>query len=121
MKIDRLKVYNKYGGHCAYCGKKIEYRDMQIDHVFPKRLDGLFEWSDEVKKQRPVDIDSFDNLMPSCRTCNHYKRAVPIEEFRRMMLTLHERIEKIYIVKVAVKYGIVNIKPFDGKFYFENL
>lgn len=26
---------------------------------------------------------------------------------------------KIYIVKVAVDYGIIELKPFDGVFYFE--
>lgn len=29
-------VYKKYNGHCAYCGCKIEYKDMQIDHIVPK-------------------------------------------------------------------------------------
>ena len=23
-KIDRKKVFGKYGGHCAYCGRQIE-------------------------------------------------------------------------------------------------
>jgi hypothetical protein len=27
----------------------------------------------------------------------------------------------IYILKVAVDYGIAVIKPFDGKFYFERI
>ena len=38
MKIDRLKIYNKYGGHCAYCGREIEYKQMQVDHHFPQRM-----------------------------------------------------------------------------------
>lgn len=29
----RQKVYEKYDGHCAYCGKKLEYKDMQVDHI----------------------------------------------------------------------------------------
>jgi len=119
MKIDRLQIYNKCEGHCAYCGKEIMIKDMQVDHCYPKRLDNLYEWSEEVKNQRPSDIDNFNNLMPSCRRCNHYKRANTMEVFREMMQTLHERIEKIYIVKLAIKYGIVAIIPFDGVFYFE--
>jgi 5-methylcytosine-specific restriction endonuclease McrA len=31
----RLEVYNKYNGHCAYCGKELEYKDMQVDHLIP--------------------------------------------------------------------------------------
>jgi hypothetical protein len=37
------------------------------------------------------------------------------------MNSLHERIEKIYIVKVAMDFGLLTLKPFDGKFYFEKI
>ena len=37
------------------------------------------------------------------------------------MGTLHERIRNDYIVNVGLDYGIVELKPFDGKFYFERL
>ena len=30
MKIDRQKVYDKYNGHCAYCGKAITIKDMTV-------------------------------------------------------------------------------------------
>lgn len=29
----REQIYQKYDGHCAYCGCKLEYKDMQVDHV----------------------------------------------------------------------------------------
>lgn len=29
----RKQVYEKYNGHCAYCGCKLDYKDMQVDHV----------------------------------------------------------------------------------------
>jgi len=108
MKIDRQAVYQKYDGHCAYCGKEIEYKEMQVDHLHPKA-----RW------YGAGDVDSFENLLPSCRRCNHYKRVYILEEFRRMMFTLHERVSAQYITKVAIDYGIVEIKPFDGLFYFE--
>ena len=56
MRVDRQKVYEKYNGHCAYCGKAIAIRDMQVDHILPKRNGGT---------------DDIDNLNPSCRLCNH--------------------------------------------------
>ena len=59
--------------------------------------------------------------MPSCRRCNHYKRGLRIEEFRKQIITIHERFSKIYIVKVAIDFGIIQIKPFEGKFYFERV
>ena len=40
-KKTREIVYNKYNGHCAYCGCEIEMKDMQVDHIVPKYLDIL--------------------------------------------------------------------------------
>lgn len=106
-KAQRLEVYNKYDGHCAYCGKAIEYKDMQVDHIVPKRID-RYSYSDDIK-----------NKNPSCRRCNHYKRAHDLEVFRTLLLTLHQRVRDIYICKVADDYGIIMVEPWDGKFYFE--
>lgn len=107
-KAERMQTYNKYGGHCAYCGKKIEYKDMQVDHIDPQRL-----YADK------AIADRYENRNPSCRRCNHYKRAHSLETFREMLRTLHKRMRDIYINKVAEDYGIIKIKPWDGKFYFE--
>ncbi len=32
-KTVRKKVYDKFGGRCAYCGKKIELKDMQLGRL----------------------------------------------------------------------------------------
>lgn len=108
QKVDRIKVHQKYGGHCGYCGKSIELKEMQVDHISPK-------WS-----AKDVSVFHYDNLMPSCRRCNHYKREKNLEQFREFMKTLHERIIKDYRNKVAIDFGILSIKPFNGVFYFEN-
>lgn len=34
-KKTREAVYAKYDGHCAYCGRSIDIRDMQVDHFRP--------------------------------------------------------------------------------------
>ena len=105
MKIDRQKVYDNYNGHCAYCGKAITIKDMQVDHILPKRNGGT---------------DDIDNLNPSCRLCNHYKRAADIETFRNVLLgELIKKLMKIYIFRVALDYGIISINGWDKKFYFE--
>jgi 5-methylcytosine-specific restriction endonuclease McrA len=104
--IKRLTILGKYGSKCAYCGNEITLKTMQVDHIWPQRAG-----------YKPDH--SFENLNPSCRRCNHYKRAETLQHFRHMMITLHERIRKNYICKVAEDYGIMIIKPFDGRFYFE--
>ena len=119
----RQSVYNKYGGRCAYCGKEITYKEMQVDHLFPKCLAHLYtsSWSILTDNLIGESVEDFSNLMPSCRRCNHYKRAYRLEEFRDMMVTIHKRIAENYICKVGLDYGIIIIKPFSGKFYFETL
>lgn len=103
-KTTKIEAYNKFNGHCAYCGKTITIKDMQVDHIKPKRMGG----TDDIK-----------NLNPACRRCNHYKRAHSLELFREMLKTLHQRVRDIYICKVAKDYGIIEIREWDGKFYFE--
>lgn len=108
----RHRIWLKYNKHCGYCGKVLEYKDMQVDHLEPI---AYAPFPDD----KNSEVYSFENLMPSCRRCNHYKRANNLYQFRWLMRTLHDRILDQYISKVAVDYGIIEIKPFKGKFYFE--
>lgn len=95
-KKDRLRVYVKYNGHCAYCGRNITYGEMQVDHLIPKRYV-------EIDLATQEEIDSFNNLMPSCSKCNHYKRAHSIETFRDMIGRIPEKLFRDnYIFNVGV-------------------
>ena len=106
-KATRQKVYEKYNGRCAYCGREIQYKDMQVDHFIAKR-----GWNES-------GTDDISNLMPSCRMCNHYKRANTLETFRIYIQEIPRKLRNNYIYKVGVAYGnvIENEKPI--KFYFE--
>lgn len=57
---ERRAVYDKMGGRCAYCGEQLNYEDMQVDHVVALRSKGE---------------DDLANMLPACRSCNHYKRG----------------------------------------------
>ena len=37
---ERNYFYKMYGGRCAYCGVKITFRGMQIDHKIPLAING---------------------------------------------------------------------------------
>lgn len=103
-KINRETVYKKYGERCAYCGRHILFADMQVDHMYPQRLGGS---------------DNMENLMPSCRRCNHYKRANPLETYRSMLMDVKHKILDTYLGKIALDYGMIELEDWDGKFYFE--
>lgn len=104
MKINRELVYKKYDGRCAYCGRHIKYKDMQVDHFIPQARGGT---------------DDIENLMPACRMCNHYKRANSLESFRKMIESIPRKLKTNYIYKVGLAYMniIENEKPIE--FYFE--
>ena len=112
-KALRERVHQKFGGRCAYCGRSIEYGQMQVDHFLPQCREKFYA------RRCKKDVHAEENLMPARRRCNHYKRARTPKQFRELMTTLHERLEALYILKVAVDFGMTAIKPFDGKFYFE--
>jgi 5-methylcytosine-specific restriction endonuclease McrA len=119
MKIDRNKVYQKYDGHCAYCGKKITFKEMQVDHKIPKRNAVSLATKNLLGEWVLPDLNVFENLMPSCRRCNHYKRAESLNRYRGMIDTIPEILKENYIFKVALDYGLIEIKEWDGVFYFE--
>lgn len=121
-KKQRIEIWNKYSRHCAYCGKVLKYREMEVDHFIPKRLGWWFKNAGMVRLYSLINfVDAPTNLMPSCRRCNHYKRADLPESFRQLVLSIHKRVLDTYIGKVSQDYGVLNVTPWDGLFYFEKV
>lgn len=107
----RKQVYDMYDGHCAYCGCKLEYKDMQVDHI-----DCVYV--SELHKE-PVK-DTLDNYLPACRQCNFYKSTFTIEEFRdRIQTTCLKNLEATFNFKLLKKYNIIQVNDEPIKFYFE--
>lgn len=107
-KKQREEVYNKYQGHCAYCGCKLEYKDMQVDHFAPYHIFG--------------DNTKLSNLMPACRQCNFRKSSLTIEKFRTDLEETADRLRRDnFMFRLAEKYGIVSVSTSPIKFYYENV
>ena len=107
----RQQVYDKYHGHCAYCGCKLEYKDMQVDH-----LDSVYRAEAEGR----TASDDIENFMPACRMCNFYKGTATIEELRKKLLTFQAvYFQESFNTRLALKYGMMTMGKWDGKFYFE--
>ena len=106
-KAIRQSVYAKYNGRCAYCGREIAYKDMQVDHFVAKR-----GWNES-------GSDDISNLMPACRMCNHYKRANSLETFRHYIQEIPRKLRENYIYKVGVVYGNVLERKKPVVFFFE--
>lgn len=114
-KVERQTVYDKCAGHCAYCGKEITIKEMQADHVIPMEFYDAY-------KAIGKDIDTIDNMFPTCRSCNNYKSTLTLEKFRiaiERWPTVLDRDSVTY--RNAVRYGLVKPEPHNIVFYFEKL
>lgn len=123
-KKKRQKIFERYNGLCAYTGKPLGY-DWQVDHQEPHFYCHM----------HMRDPDRPENLFPTMRIVNHYKRCQTLEQFRTYMLSFHNRLKKLprnprvtrsekrkdYMLRVAEAFGITNDQPFNGVFYFETL
>lgn len=102
----REQVYQKYGGRCAYCGKEITLKQMQVDHIHPQYLGGN---------------DDYDNLNPSCRVCNNWKLTHSVEQFR---YEIEMQIDRLRLrsanFRMAERYGLVEITRKPVIFWFES-
>lgn len=113
-KSTRKLVYDKYNGHCAYCGCEIIMREMQVDHIVPKYR------NNEMWHNGEIGSDDISNLNPSCRMCNYYKGMNSIEHFRENLKgTLMRNVQRPFDFRLAKKYGMVKTEEWDGKFYYE--
>ena len=70
----RWAVYKKTNGCCAYCGRKIEFKNMVADHVVPRSRGGK---------------NTIDNLLPACFFCDQYKKNKTLEKFRASIEKFH--------------------------------
>ena len=116
MKIGRQKVYDKYNGHCAYCGCKIKFKEMQVDHLVAQRKYSL----GIAHKHTDKLMNEFDNLMPSCRYCNKWKNDFDIEFFRLEISRQLKRLNEYNAnYRFAKRYGLIEETPKQIIFYFE--
>ena len=118
--IIKLKVFNKYDCHCAYCGRILTFKKMQIDHIFPK--EHFQHWKENFKLD--FNMNDLENLNPSCKYCNIDKNASPLEEWRDFLKNRYnKRFERVYKSKgKGMTFEAMlqlEVPEWDGLFYFE--
>ncbi|MDR0618296.1 MAG: HNH endonuclease, partial [Bacteroidales bacterium] len=89
-KETRKTIFDKFGGHCAYCGTEINFDKFQVDHFVAKLKGG----SDDV-----------DNLMPSCIECNRYKATLSIETFREWLEKSKKQLLRTQNLRILNRIG----------------
>lgn len=110
-KEQREILREKYFGKCAYCGRELEniFHEDHFNPIFRDR---------SVKPERAGE-NNYSNLMPSCPRCNLWKKTYTIEEFRKEINLQKERLMKIPGFRLALDYGLVEIKDNNAVFFYE--
>lgn len=101
----KASVWNKTGGVCWYCGvQTVRPTNYTMDHVVPVRDGGQ---------------DTYENLVPCCRSCNCTKRHKSVEEFRELLAVRRgERFSDAQLDYLD-RCGIALPKPPHHQFWFE--
>lgn len=61
---------------CAYCGRPVTKRKMQIDHIYPvAKVNKSIKLQNKLKRMGATSVNSYQNLAPSCAGCNYIKKA----------------------------------------------
>ena len=110
---ERQAIYSKTDGHCAYCGKPIALNKMQVDHVMPVKFYASY-------KAKGIDVNCIDNMMPACKSCNHYKSSMTLEKFRSAIERFSNALKRDDVTyRNAVRFGQVISNKHKVVFYFE--
>lgn len=114
----RKIIYNKCNGRCAYCGCELTIKQMQVDHIEP-------HWHTLTEQQATKSgikkgSNEIDNLNPSCARCNKWKSTYNLEQFRKIIQTSLDRLERdTPNFRLAKDYGLLVVKKKRVIFYFE--
>lgn len=116
----RNTIHEKFDGRCAYCGKDITLKQMQVDHIVPLFRNDTNEALERMGIIRGTN--TIDNLNPACARCNRYKSTMTIENFRKQISLQVERLEKrSWNYRMAKDFNLITETNNDVKFYFETI
>lgn len=76
----RKAIYDAYSNKCFYCGKHIDWNDLEIDHLIAEQTRNLKELLIDYGLPEDYDINDLTNLVPSHSLCNNRKSNRPFKK-----------------------------------------
>jgi 5-methylcytosine-specific restriction endonuclease McrA len=113
----RKQIYDKFNGHCAYCGD-IFHNNFTIDHIQPLRRDLNNE--ELLKYGIERGNNDAENYNPCCSSCNSLKSTHNIEQFRKVVgsrINVLNQTSSEY--RAAKRFGLIKETNHAVIFYFE--
>lgn len=71
--LTRRELFHRDGGLCMYCGLRMTFSQMQIEHIVPRSKGGAHEWC---------------NVVSTCESCNRHKDDRTPEQAGMKLLAL---------------------------------
>ena len=90
----RLKVWERENKQCFYCGSKVKFEDLTIDHVKARSRGGK---------------DHESNYVCCCKDCNKIKANMSVEEFNNVINNLHNLLRNESKFMLLLKHFNVKI------------
>jgi len=91
---ERLAVYTVHGKRCYLCKAPIDLNNMQVDHIIPESFEGDVSGFEKIKKDygldESFDLNSFQNWLPSCSSCNNLKSNKLFRPVPKLLLLLNQ-------------------------------
>ena len=100
VKFSRLNVFIRDGFRCQYCGTRRPMRELNYDHVVPRRWGGKKAW---------------ENIVTSCYPCNDRKAGRTPEQAGMKLLKVPVR-PKVLPITIPTP-GFVGV-PESWRYYF---
>lgn len=90
VKFSRINVFTRDKFRCQYCGERLNMRDLNYDHVVPRKQGGLTIW---------------ENIVTSCYPCNDRKAARTPAQAGMKLLRQPARPAKLPLHAVFINSG----------------
>lgn len=122
-KADRQKIFDKYGGRCAFCGSQLD-KGWHVWDIIPIR--SVVTETGSIEKINTGN----ENMMPACKECGSVRiknesGKMNIEQFRKeiMEMYLFCRDGAMYgsSLRRAIRFGLIVETGIEVKFYFETI
>lgn len=95
---ERAAIFSTYSEKCYLCGKPLNLKTMEVDHIIPE---SLIEQPEKLQSAlqafglaNDFDLNSFGNWLPACRPCNGIKSDIVFEPSPIVQVQLQRAIAK---------------------------
>ncbi len=104
----RSALWNAYNKKCFYCKELLHFRNMDLDHIIPKSL-GRERAIELYTLDSDFELNSYYNIVPTCRTCNNRKGAIN-----------YDKITILHYLNI-IRMKIPKIENLENEFRTKNL